>query len=434
MKSSSTFRSSAQVASATLRNSGPSVINRRGSPWASASRSSTRTTRSPGIDVATLIQRASRENTSMIVGARILRPSTRPSRTKSISQVSLRCVGSGDWTLWCAFEPLPPPPSDLQPQLAVDAMQTLMVQLPALPAKQAMQLPVAEASPLRDTLRELLSKLPVSIFHGVGAQARTTDPDQPTGTALAQAMGLFARSEPPLSWPATLPFFRDHVLQRHDIERQATVLPSPTVEGRLRYPDIADQVCHWAPTSAAFRNPMICSSVNRLFLISPCHHGGGLAGQLVQTSGITSPKRPPPVAADATASILVGGTSVIERGNEPSSCFALYLQQGTLVRRKRIPGSPRDHCEAATDFFRAMQEIFERRFRWTVRQVLAAAEEDEGECGAGTAANRGGRASHTEMKQRLDQLERFFKLLETRVPGTPPLSASLRANVEADTS
>ncbi len=81
-----------------------------------------------------------------------------------------------------------------------------------------------------------------------------------------------------------------------------------------------------------------------------------------------------------------------------------------------------------------MQEIFERRFRWTVRQVLAAAEEDEGECGAGTAANRGGRASHTEMKQRLDQLERFFKLLETRVPGTPPLSASLRANVEADTS
>ena len=41
-----------------------------------------------------------------------------------------------------------------------------------------------------------------------------------------------------------------------------------------------------------------------------------------------------------------------------------------LVRRKRIPGSRRDHYEAATDFFRAMQEIFERRFRWTVRQAV----------------------------------------------------------------
>src|SRR5258706_14615622 len=46
-----------------------------------------------------------------------------------------------------------------------------------------------------------------------------------------------------------------------------------------------------------------------------------------------------------------------------------------LVRRKPIAGSRKDHYEAAVDFFRAMQEIFERRFRWTVRQVVSAVKE-----------------------------------------------------------
>ena len=62
------------------------------------------------------------------------------------------------------------------------------------------------------------------------------------------------------------------------------------------------------------------------------------------------------------------------------------LVEWHLVRRKPIPGSRKDHYEAATDFFRAMQEIFERRFRWTVRQVLAAVDatraEVRGERGA----------------------------------------------------
>ena len=47
------------------------------------------------------------------------------------------------------------------------------------------------------------------------------------------------------------------------------------------------------------------------------------------------------------------------------------LVEWHLVRRRPVPGSRKDHYEAATDFFRAMQEIFERRFRWTVRQVLS---------------------------------------------------------------
>ena len=48
-----------------------------------------------------------------------------------------------------------------------------------------------------------------------------------------------------------------------------------------------------------------------------------------------------------------------------------------LVRQLRIPGSRRDHYEAATDFWRVMQEIVERRFRRNLRQVLATADETE---------------------------------------------------------
>lgn len=46
-----------------------------------------------------------------------------------------------------------------------------------------------------------------------------------------------------------------------------------------------------------------------------------------------------------------------------------------LVRQTRLVGSRKDHYEAATDFWRVMQEIMERRFRWNLRQVVATAEE-----------------------------------------------------------
>src|SRR5262245_9572718 len=48
-----------------------------------------------------------------------------------------------------------------------------------------------------------------------------------------------------------------------------------------------------------------------------------------------------------------------------------------LVRRVPTPGSRKDHYEAATGFWRVMQEIMERRFRWTVRQVLATIADTE---------------------------------------------------------
>jgi DNA-binding transcriptional regulator GbsR (MarR family) len=85
------------------------------------------------------------------------------------------------------------------------------------------------------------------------------------------------------------------------------------------------------------------------------------------------------------------------------------LVEWHLVRRRPVPGSRRDHYEAATDFFRALQEIFERRFRWTVRQVLAAAADAR----AAAAEARGGAGA--EVEQRLARLEAFFGLIDAGI-------------------
>jgi len=51
------------------------------------------------------------------------------------------------------------------------------------------------------------------------------------------------------------------------------------------------------------------------------------------------------------------------------------LVEWHLVRRVTVRNSRRDHYEAASDFWRVMQEIMERRFRWNIRQVIAACDE-----------------------------------------------------------
>src|SRR5437763_13524064 len=64
------------------------------------------------------------------------------------------------------------------------------------------------------------------------------------------------------------------------------------------------------------------------------------------------------------------------------------LVEWHLVRRVTVPSSRRDHYEAASDFWRVMQEIMERRFRWNIRQVIAACEETARTAGAGRAGSR----------------------------------------------
>src|SRR5204862_3404271 len=51
------------------------------------------------------------------------------------------------------------------------------------------------------------------------------------------------------------------------------------------------------------------------------------------------------------------------------------LVEWHLVRHVSVPNSRRDHYEAAADFWWVMQEIMERRFRWNIRQVIAACDE-----------------------------------------------------------
>jgi DNA-binding transcriptional regulator GbsR (MarR family) len=78
-----------------------------------------------------------------------------------------------------------------------------------------------------------------------------------------------------------------------------------------------------------------------------------------------------------------------------------------LVRRVTVPGSRKDHYEAASDFWRVMQEIMERRFRWNIRQVIAAC--DETSSASVEASRPSRRATHSSefVAERLDALRSF---------------------------
>ena len=77
-----------------------------------------------------------------------------------------------------------------------------------------------------------------------------------------------------------------------------------------------------------------------------------------------------------------------------------------LVRRVTIGGSRRDHYEAATDFWRVMQEIMERRFRWNLRQLVNASQE---------ARRAGADKSSKFVAERLDALEAFAGALDAGI-------------------
>ncbi|HEX2030404.1 MAG TPA: MarR family transcriptional regulator [Actinomycetota bacterium] len=90
------------------------------------------------------------------------------------------------------------------------------------------------------------------------------------------------------------------------------------------------------------------------------------------------------------------------------------LVEWHLVRRVSVPNSRRDHYEAASDFWRVMQEIMERRFRWNIRQVIAACDETSRTAGAG------GRAT--------DRERRF---IEARLRALRTFAAAVDAGIEA---
>ena len=83
-----------------------------------------------------------------------------------------------------------------------------------------------------------------------------------------------------------------------------------------------------------------------------------------------------------------------------------------LVRLVAVPGSRKDHYEAATNFWRVMQEIMERRFRWNMRQVLATVEETQ-RAASQEPSKRRQDAAFTE--QRLEAMHAFAAAVEAGI-------------------
>ena len=88
------------------------------------------------------------------------------------------------------------------------------------------------------------------------------------------------------------------------------------------------------------------------------------------------------------------------------------LVEWHLVRLIRVPGSRKDHYEAATNFWRVMQEIMERRFRWNLRQALAAAAEAERALEQG---GREGKETAAFIGSRLTGLKLFFTAVDAAI-------------------
>ena len=102
--------------------------------------------------------------------------------------------------------------------------------------------------------------------------------------------------------------------------------------------------------------------------------------------------------------------SELEQSKSNISVNIRGLVDWHLVRRTRLGGSRKDHYEAATELWRVMLEIMERRFRWNVRQVLAAAAEAEH-----AAAEKGGSREPQLAATRLATLRAFFTAIDAGI-------------------
>jgi DNA-binding transcriptional regulator GbsR (MarR family) len=104
------------------------------------------------------------------------------------------------------------------------------------------------------------------------------------------------------------------------------------------------------------------------------------------------------------------------------------LLEWHLVRRVAVPGSRKDHYEAATDFWRVMQEIFERRFRWMVRQVLATVDETRR---VAKEDGDGATSQASFVDERLNHMHAFFATLDAGITafanGQPVAPESFRS-------
>ena len=110
-------------------------------------------------------------------------------------------------------------------------------------------------------------------------------------------------------------------------------------------------------------------------------------------------------------------TDELQQSKSNVSVSVRGLIDWQLVRRMRVPGSRKDHYEAATDFWRVMQEIMERRFRWNLRQVVAAAEETEQAITASTPRGANAIELAAFIAQRMTVIRDFFTAVDTGLGG-----------------
>ena len=106
------------------------------------------------------------------------------------------------------------------------------------------------------------------------------------------------------------------------------------------------------------------------------------------------------------------------------------LVEWHLVRRVAVPGSRKDHYQAADDFWRVMQEIMERRFRWNIRQVIVACDETGRAAEAGGGGSRAAERERAFFQRRLEALRGFAAAVDTGIEafarGEPIAPASLQ--------
>jgi DNA-binding transcriptional regulator GbsR (MarR family) len=110
-------------------------------------------------------------------------------------------------------------------------------------------------------------------------------------------------------------------------------------------------------------------------------------------------------------------TDELQQSKSNVSVNVRGLVDWQLVRQVRIVGSRKDHYEAATDFWRVMQEILERRFRWNLRQVVAAAEETERAAAAAGPRGTDGVERADFLRRRLSVLRGFFTAVDAGLSG-----------------
>ncbi len=119
----------------------------------------------------------------------------------------------------------------------------------------------------------------------------------------------------------------------------------------------------------------------------------------------------------------------LEQSKSNVSIQIRVLVEWHLVRRQRVSGSRKDHYVATTNFFRAFQEIFERRFRWTVRQVIDVVRESERALAADATPRKEARHFAAE---RLASLGQWFDLMDMGIQafvGGKPFPAQKLAQV-----